>query len=57
MASISVYQARAELSQLIQTLDANKDQAREARSKQEDAVGRMAELEQAPERRDCRRRT
>lgn len=45
-----------ELSQLIATLDANRDQAREARSKQEDAVGRMGELEQVRQALDAERR-
>ncbi|MCR6662188.1 MAG: chromosome segregation protein SMC [Luteimonas sp.] len=35
----------ADLSQLIETIDASGQQAREARGKLEDAVGRMAELE------------
>ena len=35
----------AELAQLIETIDASGQQAREARGKLEDAVGRMAELE------------
>jgi chromosome segregation protein len=46
----------AELAQLIATLDTSRDQAREARSKQEDAVGRMAELEQARQALDAERR-
>ncbi len=46
----------AELAQLIATLDASRDQAREARSKQEDAVGRMAELEQVRQALDAERR-
>lgn len=46
----------ADLSQLIQTLDASKDQAREARAKQEDAVGRMGDLEQARQALDAERR-
>jgi chromosome segregation protein len=47
----------AELEQLVATLDANRDLAREARSKQEDAVGRMAELEQTRQALDAERRT
>ncbi|UHQ19150.1 chromosome segregation protein SMC [Lysobacter sp. KIS68-7] len=46
----------AELSQLIATLDANRDQAREARGRQEDAVGRMGELEQVRQQLDNERR-
>ena len=46
----------AELSQLIATLDASREQAREARGKQEDAVGRMAELEQTRQALDAERR-
>ncbi|MUV14640.1 chromosome segregation protein SMC [Noviluteimonas gilva] len=46
----------AELSQLIATLDASREQARDARGKQEDAVGRMAELEQTRQALDAERR-
>src|SRR4249919_942819 len=47
----------AELGQLIQTLDANRDQVREARSKLEDAVSKMAALETARQALDAERRT
>jgi len=46
----------AELAQLVSSLDAAREQAREARSKQEDAVSRMAELEQARQALDAERR-
>jgi chromosome segregation protein len=46
----------ADLEQLVATLDASREQAREARGKQEDAVGRMAELEQARQALDAERR-
>src|SRR6478735_5360560 len=46
----------AELGQLIQTLDANRDQARAARAKQEDAVGRMGDLETVRQQLDAERR-
>ncbi|HEY0660047.1 MAG TPA: chromosome segregation protein SMC [Lysobacter sp.] len=47
----------AELEQLIVTLDASHDQAREARMKQEAAVERMAELEDARQVLDAERRS
>jgi chromosome segregation protein len=46
----------AELAQLVASLDTAREQAREARSKQEDAVSRMAELEQARQALDAERR-
>jgi chromosome segregation protein len=46
----------AELAQLVETLDAARGQGREARAKQEDAVARMAELEQARQALDAERR-
>ena len=45
-----------ELEQLAATLDASREQAREARTKQEDAVERMSELEQARQALDAERR-
>ncbi len=47
----------AELAQLVETIDNSAQQAREARSKLEDAVGRMAELEAARNALEAERRT
>jgi len=47
----------AELAQLAETIDSSAQQAREARSKLEDAVGRMAELEAARNVLEAERRT
>ncbi|MBP6796995.1 MAG: chromosome segregation protein SMC [Luteimonas sp.] len=47
----------AELSQLVETLDSSAQQAREARSKLEDAIGRMAELEAVRNALDGERRS
>jgi len=47
----------AELAQLVETIDDSAQQAREARSKLEDAIGRMAELEAARNALDAERRT
>ena len=46
----------AELVQLATTLDASRDQSREARTRQEDAVARMGELEDARQALDAERR-
>lgn len=47
----------AELAQIAATLEGSREQARASRSKQEDAVGRMAELEQARQALDAERRS
>ena len=47
----------ADVAQLISTLDTSREQAREARSKLEDAVTRMGELETARQALDVERRT
>ncbi|HVI26866.1 MAG TPA: chromosome segregation protein SMC [Xanthomonadaceae bacterium] len=47
----------AELAQLATTLEGAREQARAARAKQEDAVARMAELEQARQALDAERRS
>lgn len=47
----------AELATLVANLDSGREQAREARSRQEDAVSRMAELEQVRHVLDAERRT
>ena len=46
----------AELRQLVETLDGSREQAREARSRLEDAIARMAELETARQGLDSERR-
>jgi chromosome segregation protein len=46
----------AELAQLASTLEGSREQSRTARAKQEEAVGRMAELEQARQALDAERR-
>ena len=46
-----------EVSQLVDTLDTSREQAREARAKLEDAVAKMAELENARQSLDAERRT
>ncbi|TWT23795.1 chromosome segregation protein SMC [Luteimonas marina] len=46
-----------ELAQLVETIDSSAQQAREARSKLEDAVGRMAELEGVRNALEAERRT
>lgn len=46
----------AELAQLASTLEGSREQSRAARSKQEEAVGRMADLEQARQALDAERR-
>lgn len=46
----------AELRQLVETLDGSREQAREARSRLEDAIARMAELETARQGLDAERR-
>ncbi|WP_147652372.1 chromosome segregation protein SMC [Vulcaniibacterium gelatinicum] len=47
----------AELAQLATTLESSREQAREARTRQEQAVARMAELEQARQALEAERRT
>jgi chromosome segregation protein len=47
----------AELAQIATTLEGSREQARAARTKQEDAVTRMAELEQARQALDAERRS
>jgi chromosome segregation protein len=47
----------AETAQLVATLDSSRDQAREARSKLEDAISKMATLETARQQLDAERRT
>ena len=46
----------AELAQLVETLDTSREQAREARSKLEDAISRMGDLETARQSLDAERR-
>jgi len=45
-----------EIAQLVETLDASREQAREARAKLEDAVGRMGDLESARQALESERR-